>query len=728
MKPLVIALIAVAIVAIGFWFFWRRRQSRTGATDSDRFSDTVITDANKISSQPSKGLMASVSTENHRRQTECNSSVRQETSVCTTPGEPEADSGVENSIASSEEKQPPESQSRNPQLQASEIKSEEGVAWPAQNEQAAALEPESPIHAPRHGDDHVEKNAVPTVLAQADAPTVIREQKAECSELSATIRPPYVSDPSLTETVGTDHGNASTNIGTSDHSGERMAEQETVLTEIASPADNVAQTKGTAIEMEALTATHVSSEELSPTDLATEPAQPSHETEQSSDADGEKRSKRYRSPSQRPPRPADPRSANSRPEPVVPSSLSLGIHVRLTFDRFGFCEIGLLPERTSDLENEIEVKVGGTTLRLAAQEDWYQDLQFENVGDYLRGSLELKGRLADNRLIRWLLTGRDLYVLASHQRASGFISTPRLLLGRSHIVLCTNDLLQRVEAVLNEAGCQRYTKLDESVGVPRGWVALRDVCPTKPIPLNAGSDPFYPIKPAPDIEIQVEGGVCLRNSVWLAGYPPQIKLLGQLNGAVKVLIDGKEAHHTPDGFLIADGYDRSGQQHSVYCEGLSCSCSYSIEEPPDSWQEWRAYQFGQADICGPLVRPMAEAASNRPFSVPMSNPLLLGAEPGQIFRCSARSVAHWKGFVPFDVVWALPAYPLSSDKKTARVLQFASAPVSQAKHHTKAVLDWCRAILDASRKGLRIGSDSEEAARRWADYKKTARKIWRAAR
>ena len=59
-----------------------------------------------------------------------------------------------------------------------------------------------------------------------------------------------------------------------------------------------------------------------------------------------------------------------------------------------------------------------------------------------------------------------------------------------------------------------------------GWTVLCDVAPTKAIPLETGIDPFYAIKPAPDMEIEFEGGVCFRNSVWLAGYPPRIKLLG----------------------------------------------------------------------------------------------------------------------------------------------------------------------------------------------------------
>jgi hypothetical protein len=248
--------------------------------------------------------------------------------------------------------------------------------------------------------------------------------------------------------------------------------------------------------------------------------------------------------------------------------------------------------------------------------------------------------------------------------------------------------------------------------------------------LDPGNDRFYPLKPAPDIEVQFEGGVCLRNSAYLSGYPPRMKLYGQHAGAAKVFIDGKEAQLTAEGTLVAHGYASPGP-HRVDCEGSSCSRSYSIEEPPDCWSEWPAYSFGQADICGPLVRPKGKAAEERLFSVPMFNRLLIGAKPGELFRCSPRKAAYWKGFVPFEVVWALPAQPLSSNKKTARVLQFGNAaPVKpeKDKKRTKAELAWSAVILEAARKGLRIESADAGAAACWGKYKSVARNIRRDGR
>ena len=443
----------------------------------------------------------------------------------------------------------------------------------------------------------------------------------------------------------------------------------------------------------------------------------------------EKAPERYRPPMQKAPQQiqAGGRPANQEVKRAAPSEVLLGIRVRLTFDRFGFCKIGLLPERTSGLDNEVATKLGGKPFLLVAQEDWYEDLHPENLGSCLREGAELKAVLADERRMRWLLTGRDLYVLASNARASGFVSTNRLGLGRSHVVLCTAELLEKTETILNDAGCKGYTRLSEEEGIPAGWTGLRGVKPTKALPLEPGSDPFYAIKPAPDIEIDLDGGIRLGGFVWLAGYPPKIKVLGESAVTVRALIDGKEARRSVEGLLTSEGYDLPGN-HSVYCEGLSCSHSYSMEEAPDAWERWPAYRFRKGDICGPVVELAPEPRGGGAVSVPMSNPVLLGANPGEIFYCSRRGVARWKGFVPFDVVWALPAQPLRSDKKSANILQFSSAPVVPVKVQTKAAVEWSVAILDASRKGLKIANGTPESAVSWRDYKKTARSIWRAAR
>ncbi len=430
----------------------------------------------------------------------------------------------------------------------------------------------------------------------------------------------------------------------------------------------------------------------------------------------------YRPISPRPPRVG--RSVTGKPENGERSparELALDIRVHVTLSRFGIRDITFLPVRSSQIEDsEIRVRSAVEDLTLVAQEDWYQDLHLEDTGRYLLGGIELRGTAVDGRPIRWLLSGRTLYVLATHPRTSAYVSTNRLMIGRPHVILCTADSFAAVKQMLCRAGCEGFSQLDE--GVPEGWVALRDVTPKQAVLDDLGDNLLNAVKPTPNIDIHFEGGVCLRNQEWLAGYPPEIRVLGPAD-QIKLLIDDKEAE-VRDGRLYAEGYDLPGA-HTVYCEGLPHSRTYSIVEPAEDWTEWPAYHFRDAEICGPLVRITGNAT--KPIIVPMTNPLLIGAE-GQIFRCSARNSGRWKGYLPFDVVWALPAQPLTCNKKTSRIIQLGRAPVGTAASRSRTALSWSNAILNASRKGLQLDGGSAEGGVLWRDYKKAARAIRKAAR
>ena len=81
-------------------------------------------------------------------------------------------------------------------------------------------------------------------------------------------------------------------------------------------------------------------------------------------------------------------------------------------------------------------------------------------------------------------------------------------------------------------------------------------------------------------------------------------------------------------------------------------------------------------ICGVLVRPPRVARSDgRAIVFPASNPVLIGARPGEIEICTPRSdvrVGLCVGFPWFEPIWAIPANALHCDKRTARVLLIGS--------------------------------------------------------
>jgi hypothetical protein len=376
----------------------------------------------------------------------------------------------------------------------------------------------------------------------------------------------------------------------------------------------------------------------------------------------------------------------------------------------------------------------------ALREDWYQDVLLPTTGSILREGAEWYAEV-DGVQVRWSLSGRNLYVLGTSDDWSGYISTPRLVLGDEHAVLCTEDLLSQAEDLLRQS-CgsvpQRFGKDD---GLPEGWFAFRPVVPKEPLPLGSEADILDALRPSPDVQIALRGGIRLQYGQWLAGYPPAIRLYGDIQHADPPVIDGVTAAPGPDGSFSVPGWDNVGE-HIISCAGQTKS--YSIVDPEDGWEVWPAYAFSAGRgqrlpaICGALATTTAGSSVSHPVVLaPESNLLLLGAEPGQVHRCAGRQdvrVPFTAASVPFTPVWALPADPLHTDKRTARVL-LVGAPLPPVTLRSSGrqpkganVSQWCNAILDCSRKGLSVEPASPQNLEAWRAYRDLARHIWRASR
>jgi hypothetical protein len=196
------------------------------------------------------------------------------------------------------------------------------------------------------------------------------------------------------------------------------------------------------------------------------------------------------------------------------------------------------------------------------------------------------------------------------------------------------------------------------------------------------------------------------------------------------------------------GLDSTGD-HSVWC--ASDSRTYSIRSGAEEWQAWDAYTWSLGElaaegtrsrpgICGVLVRPPKVGRSDgRAIVVPASNPVLIGAAPGEIEIC-ARSDMRGRlcvGFPWFEPIWAIPAHALLCDKRTARVLLIGSPhhveegkppKTRPAERPSRGAHAWCEAILTAGRKGLSTDPPRAEIADLWKAYKcsaKALRRSWR---
>ena len=447
------------------------------------------------------------------------------------------------------------------------------------------------------------------------------------------------------------------------------------------------------------------------------------------------------------PQPADARRQSGRParKTTAKRERSLPIEVRIRFGRGGFCNVSLIAKRSAGLpEDLITVAHRGQVNLRTMQDEWYQDVVLDNLSHVLRRGTVWTHDGKDGRCT-WSLSGRDLYVLADRPDISGYVSQPSVALGRDHVLLCSASLRSRVNDAVREMGGQPTTVLNESFGTPPGWLVFRNIIPNKPVSPTDEADIFNALRPQPEIEISLERGIRLTRANWLRGYPPLIRVYGDAEPVSEVRIDGRVADRLADGTYCAPGWDAVGS-HSVWCGGKNKS--YSIVPFKASSEPWDAYSFpvghGRRQrlvICGPIVR----AATRRPsgsetLSVPVSNPVLLGPQPGQLVTAVSASGLRDAPQIAspiFHPIWALPADPLHSNKKTTHILYVAGTePADPAPCYGRAsrerpspdVVRWCHLILDANRKGMTTAPDTESVRTLWRSYTGLARQLWRAHR
>ena len=432
-------------------------------------------------------------------------------------------------------------------------------------------------------------------------------------------------------------------------------------------------------------------------------------------------------------------SARNRPP-------ALEVRVRVLFRHGGDCIVSLLPKRLPGLPEELVASSHAGDVELQVlQDDWYQDVYPDNLADLLRAGFVWED---PDTAQEWLLSGREVFVLAHGTTHRGFVSCSRLTLGRDHVVLCTAGRLSAVGDALRAAGCAGWTQLGEDDGAPSGWRVLREIRPQQPVPLSRDDDILNVLRPLPEIDIALEGGIRLAYNSWLLGYPPAIRIYGYCGGehAEPVMIDGNEAAGSEHEGYTTPGWDAEGK-HQVSCSGINKSYSVVRSETNSTYRpayfsslrgaggENRDFEF-----CGPLVRPVAidaKLAQRRVVQVPHTNPVLLGSCPGEVYFAHRRMEvrgAQCLELPPFDPLWALPVQPLRCDKRTNRIV-LVGTPTAESDNACRQPLkdprgleQWCQLVLDASRKGLAIEPASPAAHRLWREYKQHARTLWRKLR
>jgi hypothetical protein len=419
-------------------------------------------------------------------------------------------------------------------------------------------------------------------------------------------------------------------------------------------------------------------------------------------------------------------------------SLSVDLHLRSRIG--GTYTLTFLPLRRLGLPSELEVIHVDQRIQLSAlHEDWYQDVVLPEMGRLLREGLAWYTEGSDSNF-RWSLAGREVFVFGTRDDLSGFISVPRLILGAQHIVICCEEIFQQVLDILREC-CEHLPQtFGESDGLPAGWVGIGPVVPTLPLPSSEAGDILDALRPDPAIVIELGGGVCIQHSQFLINYPPHIRVYGSIPDFVQVMINGRPGEKSEDGYTNM-GWDSLGE-HVVACGAISRS--YTVVEPDDDWESWNAYCFNlsgaggeqvSASICGALVT--SGSISTPAMLVPVSTPVLLGSRPGEIYTAPIRKdtrIGVCPAFPPFAPIWAVPQNPLRADKAAARVeLVQERAPTPPhgpilRPQQSRAIHQWCTAILDCCRKGLDADPPDDHTRRLWKSYRDLARRLWRASR
>lgn len=434
-----------------------------------------------------------------------------------------------------------------------------------------------------------------------------------------------------------------------------------------------------------------------------------------------------------------PQSRISRPRPRRSNrsiddkiERACGVEVRLRFRTGGMISVSLLPRRREGFPDEIEaLGLGEEPIFLTSlHETWFQDVIPKNLGAILRNGVAWRAEFEGTKA-NWLLSGRDLYVLGPRDEIGGFVSTPRLTLGEKHVVLCATEIHSEVADILRECCTSEPVRINSNDGLPGDWTGFRDVVPVIPLAVGESPDIFDALRPAPDLQISLRGGIRLQYSQWLSGFPPMIKLFGDYsNCTMPLTIDGIPAVQGEDDSFTCDGWDLPGE-HVVVCEGQTRS--YGLTIPEENWELWPAHGAGDACICGTIVGRIGGQTIRHAVVVPATNCLLLGKNPGEIYTCAQpHGVRNGQavGAPPFHPVWAVPSSPLRVNKKAVRVihLDFSGPVTSQFVPSKHLLRQWCDAVLNCNRKRLQLDTASPEHIADWKRCRDSARAIWRRPR
>jgi len=425
-------------------------------------------------------------------------------------------------------------------------------------------------------------------------------------------------------------------------------------------------------------------------------------------------------------------------DPTPRTNASLPIRLQLVFGGGGIVKkLALIPHRCEGMPSSLEVTtIAGDRLQFSElTSDSYEPVSVSEVPNTLSEGVVLQAR-GDMQEWRWELSRREIYVLAAGDAfgLSGFVTRrkdQRLWLNTRHVVLAKESLCDQVIDALNEAGCAPLEVCDSTtLGVPTGWILIRNVTPTRAVPMCDEHNILNVLCPGHETEPQFIGGIRLERSAWLVGFPPRIRFAGELGTGFQVLIDDQPATLTSDGAFESPGWDNKGEHRLWFGDRAQ---TYVLRTMKEEWDAWPAHDCGVGTaICGASTYRI-DNARWRQCCIPATNPLLIGARPGEIFHCRVPNDAETEWVltsVPFTPVWALPSgrIPKKSCPAVIQLIEFIEPlnQIEQSLHKlkvTSALRKWVFVVRNARRNRFVLAIKGEEAYALWRRYGDMAKKL-----
>jgi hypothetical protein len=367
-------------------------------------------------------------------------------------------------------------------------------------------------------------------------------------------------------------------------------------------------------------------------------------------------------------------------------------------------ELCALLRRPADAE-EIAVLEGGDETWLGALDDrLLEPLALADGARVLSAGLSIN---AVGLPVRWRRSSRDIHVFGENASVAGFVSQPRVAIGRENVVICKDELAGAALAQIAATGANAPSRI-EGPGVPSGWFCWRGIRPARPSAPQDGPAILHALDPLPAASIELAGGLQLACGRWLEGHPPSIRLLGSMEPGEPVRIDGRHASLDSNGTWTAEGWDRRGD-HRIEYGGLTAT--YEVERGASNWDWWPAWGETTA-VAGALA-----TANGREYFHTDPFAHLLGAVPGEICGFSAAIGGIYVARPEFTPVWLLARVAGTRGSKPS-LIGMPLAPSERAGPGVSAIIEWARTISSVGH----IGAPGSAERRLWGQYLAVAKR------